>query len=109
MSDAGGTTTLIQLSNEGPYMKYLLKNDDTDDGETIPFDVPSNSPVRAEDKVIILGVFNFTAETSGEGTALSTEYDETAMHFTITESGVTEDDIGVVFMYIPQADSELGD
>ena len=109
MSDAGGTTTLIKLSDEGPYMKYLLKNDDCDDGETIPFDGPSNSPVVAEDKVIILGVFNFTTETSGAGTALSAEYDETEKHFTITESGVTEDDIGVVFYYIPQSDAELGD
>jgi len=109
MADAGGTDTLIQLGNEGPYMKYLLKNTDVDDGETIPFDGPSNSPVVAEDKVIILGVFNFTNETSGAGTALSAEYDETAMHFTITESGVTSDEIGVVFMYIPKGDIALGD
>jgi len=109
MADAGGTNTLVQLSNEGPYMKFLLKNDSCDDGETIPFDGPSNSPVVAEDKVIILGVFNFTAETSGAGTALSAEYDETAMHFTITESGITADDIGVVFLYIPKGDSTLGD
>ncbi len=109
MTDAGGTNTLIKLSDEGPYMKYLLKNDSVDTTETIPFDGPSNSPVVAEDKVIILGVFNFTSEASGAGAALSAEYDETNMHFTITESGAADDDIGVVFYYIPQADSELGD
>jgi len=108
MTDAGGTTTLIQLGNEGPYMKYILKNTSVDSGETIPFDGPSNSPVAAEDRVIILGLFNFTNETSGAGTALSAAYDETAMHFTITESGITDDDVGVVFIYIPQGDATLG-
>ncbi len=109
MGDAGGTNTLIQLSNEGPYMKYLLVNDSVDTTETIPFDGPSNSPVVAEDKVIILSVFNFTSEASSAGTALSAEYDETEMHFTITESAAADDEIGVVFLYIPKGDSELGD
>ncbi len=109
MTDAGGTTTLIKLSEEGPYMKYLLKNTSVTTAETIPFDGPSNSPVIAEDKVIILSVFNFTDETSSAGTALSAEYDETNMHFTITESGASDEEIGVVFYYVPKADPELGD
>ena len=109
MVDAGGTNTLIQLGNEGPYMKYLLRNDSVDNGQTIPFDGPSNSPVVAEDKVIILGVQNMTQETSSHGTTTSAEYDETEKHFTITDASASSSDLMVVFIYVPKGDTALGD
>lgn len=109
MVDAGGTNTLIQLSNEGPYMKYLLRNDSVDNGQTIPFDGPANSPVQAGDRVIILSVHNMTQETSSAGTVTSAEYAETAKHFTITDASASSSDLMVVFIYIPQLDPTLGD
>jgi len=108
MVDAGGTNTLIQLGNEGPYMKYLLRNDSVDNGQTIPFNGPGNSPVQAEDRVIILGVHNMTQETSGAGTVTSAEYDETEMHFTITDAAASSSDLMIVFIYIPSGDIALG-
>ena len=109
MADAGGTTTLVQIGNEGPYMKYILHNTAVTDGETIPFDI-TGSPVQAEDRVLILSVFNWTSETdsSAQGNALGALYDESNMHFTIVESGKTDESIGVCFIYIPQGDDELG-
>ena len=109
MVDAGGTNTLIQLSNEGSYMKYLLRNDSVDNGQTIPFDGSSNSPVAAGDKVIILSVHNMTQETSSHGTVTSAEYGETAMDFTITDASASSSDLMIVFIYVPQGDSVLGD
>lgn len=108
MVDAGGTTTLIQLGNEGPYMKYLIRNDSVDNGETIPFDGPANSPVQAEDRVMILGGMNFSQETSVNGATTTVEYDETAMHFTVTDASASSSDIAIVFIYIPQGDAQLG-
>lgn len=108
MVDAGGTNTLIQLSNEGPYMKYLLRNDSVDNGQTIPFDGPANSLVQAEDRVVILSVHNMTQETSSAGTVTSAEYDETAMHFTVTDAAASSSDLMVVFIYIPSGDTALG-
>lgn len=109
MTDAGGTTTLTQLSNVGPYMVYALKNTSVDSGETIPFDGPSNSPVVAEDKVVILGAENQTTEASLNSSGMTVAYDETNMHFTYTDAGTTDDVVVIVFMYIPKADSTLGD
>lgn len=109
MVDAGGTTTLIKLSDEGPYMKYLIRNDSVDNGETIPFDGPSNSPVSAEDKVMVIGGANMTQETQVQGATTTVEYDETAMHFTVTDAGASSSDIYIVFIYIPQGDPSLGD
>jgi len=106
--DAGGTNTLIQLSNEGSYMTYLLRNDSCDNGQTIPFDGPSNSPVSAEDRVVILSVHNMTQETSSAGTVTSAEYDETNKHFTITDAAASSSDLMVVFIYIPSGDLVLG-
>lgn len=109
MTDAGGTTTLIQLGNEGPYMKYLIRNTSVDNGQTIPFDGPSNSPVVAEDKVIILGGTNFTQETAIGGGTTTVEYDETAKHFTVTDASASSSDVAIVFIYIPKGDSALAD
>jgi len=108
MVDAGGTNTLLQIGNEGPYMVYLLRNDSVDNGQTIPFDSPANSPVVAEDRVIILSVQNMTQETSSAGTVTSAEYDETEKHFTITDAAASSSDLMVVFIYIPQGDATLG-
>jgi len=108
MVDAGGTTTLTQLSNEGPYMKFIIENDSVDNGETIPFDGPANSPVVAEDRVIILGGCNFTQETQVQGATTTVEYDETAMHFTVTDASASSSAVAIVFIYIPQGDATLG-
>ena len=108
MVDAGGTNTLLQIGNEGPYMVYLLRNDSVDNGQTIPFDSPANSPVVAEDRVIILSVQNMTQETSSAGTVTSAEYDETNKHFTITDAAASSSDLMVVFFYIPSGDLVLG-
>ncbi len=108
MTDAGGTNTLIQLENEGPYMRYLLRNDSVDNGQTIPFDSPSNSPVQAGDRVIIESVHNMTQETSSAGTVTSAEYSESNKHFTVTDAAASSSDLMVVFTYIPQGDPALG-
>ncbi len=101
MTDAGGTTTLNVISTEGPYMLYKISNDSVDDGETIPFDGPSNSPVVAEDQVIVVGGLNETTEKQiGAGGTASVEYDETAMHFTFTESGATADVVTIWFYHL---------
>lgn len=102
MADAGGTTTLELISNVGQYPLYKIKNTSVDDGETIPLDGPANSPVKAEDKVIIVGALNETDEKQGAGATLSVEYDETAMHFTVTESGITDDIVSILFYYVGQ-------
>lgn len=101
MADAGGTTTLTTISNVGEYTIYKLSNSSVDSGETIPFDGPSNSPVSAEDKVVILGGVNETTEKQLGGASATCEYDETAMHFTWTESGAADDVVSIYFMYIP--------
>lgn len=110
MTDAGGTNTVIQLSNEGPYMKYLVYNTEVTNGETVPIDGTNGVPgIKAEDKVIVLGGTNFSDEKSLWGaTFTSVEYDETAMHFTVVDSGASDDDIAIVFIYIPQGDPFLG-
>lgn len=101
MADAGGTTTLKQVMNVGQYMMFEISNDSVDSGETIPFDGPSNSPVSAEDQVIILGGLNEdTEEAIGGGTA-TVAYDETNMHFTWTETGASDDTVTIVFLYKP--------
>lgn len=107
MVDAGGTNTLVKLADLGQCMVFALTNSSVDSTETIPFDGPSNSPVKAEDQVIVLGMLNQTTESQSSGTALSCEYDETAMHFTVTEAGITDDVVTIVFMYIPSGKSGL--
>lgn len=102
MTDASGTNTLRIISNVGKHLLYEIKNNDVDDGETIPFDSPSNSPVVAEDQVIVIGMYNETTEKTGGGGALSCEYDESNMHFTVTESGITTDVIRIQFYYLGQ-------
>jgi len=97
MTDAGGTTTFEVLSNVGPYMLCKVSNTSCDTAETIPLDGPSNSPIVAEDQVIVVGILNETTEAQGGGSALSCEYDETEMHFTITESGAASDVITIFF------------
>jgi len=99
MTDAGGTNTFEVLDNVGQYQLCKISNDSVDNGETIPLDGPSNSPIKAEDQVMIVGILNETTESSGAGIVLSAEYDETAMHFTITESGIT-DDVVTIFFYL---------
>lgn len=109
MTDAGGTTKLIKVGTEGPYNRYIVHNTSVTDGETIPVDV-SGSPIQAEDRVVIISVFNWASETSSaeQGNALGAAYDETNRHFTITESGKTDESIGVCFLHIPQNDNDLG-
>jgi hypothetical protein len=102
MADAGGTTTLKQIANVGEYMMYEITNTSVDTGETIPFDGPSNSPVKAEDQVIILGALNETTESQAAGGDITVEYDETDMHFTVTEGGIADDVVTIVFLYKPQ-------
>lgn len=101
MTDAGGNNTLMQLSNEGGYTRYLLINDSVDSGQTIPFDGPSNTPVSAEDKVIILGAQDWTNETSAASGDMVVEYDETNKHFTFTDSGVSGAVVAIEFRHIP--------
>lgn len=109
-SDAGGTNTVTQISNEGPYMIFLARNTSTDNAEGIPIDGTDGVPgIQAEDKVIILGGTNFSDETSLWGaTFTAAEYDETTMQI-IVAGGMSSDDVGVLFMYIPQTDPFLGD
>jgi len=107
MVDAGGTTTLVKLADVGQMMLFAITNDDVDSTETIPFDGPSNSPVQAEDQVFILGALNQTTEKQLGGAALTVEYDETAMHFTPTETGATADVITIVFLYLPSGKTGL--
>lgn len=107
MADAGGTTTLIKCGQEGPYTRYILHNTDVDSGETIPFDI-TGSPVNAEDRVIILGGQDWTNETSAASGNCTFEYDETAKHFTFTDSGVTAASVCVCFLHIPATDGDLG-
>ena len=102
MTAAGGTTTLVQIANVGQYSLYKISNSEWDSTETIPFDGPANSPVKAEDQVIIIGALNETTEEQLSGTALSVAYDETAMDFTPTESGAADDVMTIWFYHIPQ-------
>jgi len=107
MADAGGTTTLITVGTEGPYTRYILHNTEWDSGETLPFDI-TGSPVVAEDRVVILGVQDWTNETSGASGNITAEYDETNMHFTVTDSGVSAASVCVMFLHIPGTDGDLG-
>ena len=100
MVDAGGTTTFEVLSNVGPYMLCKISNDSVDSTETIPLDGPSNSPVAIEDQVMIVGGLNETTEKALGGSAATCEYDETAMHFTWTESGATADVVTIFFFLL---------
>ena len=97
MTDAGGTNTFEMITNVGTYMLCKLKNDSVDNGETIPLDGPSNSPVVAEDQLIVVGVNNETQETQLGGGTTSVEYDETEMHFTVTDSGASSSVISIWF------------
>lgn len=99
MTDAGGTTTLKMINNSGEYPLYEISNSSWDSAETIPFDGPSNSPVKAEDQIIIIGAANETTETQAADGTLTVSYDETAMHFTATESGAADDVITIWFYY----------
>lgn len=109
MADAGGTNTVVQIGNEGPYMKYVVYNTSADNAETIPIDGTNGVPgIQAEDKVIVVGGMNFSDETALWGaTFTGVEYDETNMHFTLAGS-MSGDDIAIVFIYIPQSDPFLG-
>jgi len=112
MADAGGTQTCKQLSNEGGLMKFIVTNTEVTSGETIPLDGAAGTGVpglQVEDKIIVLGALNHTAETQLNASALTAAYDETAMHITVTESGKTDEKYSVVFLYIPQANREFGD
>lgn len=111
MVDAGGTNSVIQISNEGPYMIFLVRNDSVDNGQMIPIDGTNGVPgIQAGDKVIAMGGTNFSAEKSlWGGTFTSVEYSETNMHFTVVDSGASSHDIAIVFVYIPQGDTLLGD
>jgi len=100
MTDAGGTTTFEVIGNVGNFMLCKVSNDSVDDGETIPLDGPSNSPIVAEDQVLILGGLNETTEKQIAGATLSVEYDETEMHFTVTESSITDDVVTILFLLL---------
>jgi len=107
MTDAGGTTTLIKCGQEGPYTRYIVHNTEWDSTETIPVDI-TGSPIQAEDRVMVLGIQDWTNETSGASGDIVAEYDETARHFTVTDSGVTAASCGVCFLHIPALDGDLG-
>jgi hypothetical protein len=107
MADAGGTTTLVKIGTEGPYNKYIVHNTSVDSAETIPVDV-TGSPIKAEDRVMVLGAQDWTNETSAASGNMTVEYDETALHFTFTDSGVTNASVAICFLHIPAADKDLG-
>lgn len=112
MADAGGTQTCVQLSNEGGLMKFAVTNTQVTSGETVPLDGAAGTGVpglSAEDKVIVVGALNHTSETQLNASALTVAYDETAMHFTVTESGKTDEKYTIIFYYIPQSNKQLGD
>lgn len=99
MADAGGTTTLELISNVGQYPLYMIRNDDVDSTETIPLDSVADF-VSAEDKVMVVGALNETTESQAADGTLTVAYDETAMHFTVTESGITGDAVQIFFYYL---------
>lgn len=107
MADAAGTTTLIKCGTEGPYNRYIVHNTDWDSGQTLPVDI-TGSPIQAEDRVMVLGVQDWTNETSGASGDITAEYDETARHFTVTDSGVSTASCAVCFLHIPAGDGDLG-
>jgi len=102
MTDAGGTNTLKQISNVGEYTLWELRNDSVTDGETIPFDGPANSPVKAEDQVMVVGALAETGEAQAADGTLTPPYDETAMHFTVTLNGLSDTPVKIWFYHIPQ-------
>lgn len=109
MTDAGGTNKVIQLSNCGSYMLYMVYNTEVSNGETIPIDGTDGVPgIQAEDKVFILSGANLTDETQIGGATVTCEYGETEMHFTWTDAGASDDDVAIVFMYVPQGDPFIG-
>src|SRR3990167_4016108 len=101
MTDAGGTTTLTKLYDAGQVSVYRIRNTSVSTGETIPLDI-AGSPFAAEDQVIILGAQNENSEEQVSGATLVVAYDETNKHFTVTESGVTDKQIDIVFMSVGQ-------
>lgn len=100
MSDAGGTNTFEILANVGERMLCKVRNTSVDSTETIPLDGMSNSVISAGDTVILLGALNETTETQLAGTAIGIEYSKSAMHFTITESGITDEVYTIMFYLI---------
>lgn len=110
MADAGGTNAVKLLQNVGEYSIYMVYNTQVSNGETVPIDGTGGVPgIKAGDKVVVLGGMNFTDETALWGaTFTSVEYSETNMHFTVVDTGASDDDIAIVFMYIPQSDPFVG-
>ena len=106
MTDAGGTTTLTRLADIGQVSLWRIRNTSVSTGETIPLDI-TGSPFAAEDQVIILGAQNDDSEEQVSGTTLVVAYDETNKHFTVTESGVTDKQIDIVFMSMGQVKIDL--
>lgn len=102
MVDAGGTDTLITIGNVGEDTLYEIRNTSVDNGQTIPVDGVSNTPFVAEDKVMVVGVFNETQGTSLGGGTTSVEWDESALHFTVTDASASSSDIRIWFYRLGQ-------
>src|SRR3990167_10461425 len=101
MADAGGTNTLTKLGDMGQVSFWRLRNTSVSTGETVPVDI-TGSPFAAEDELIIIGALNSNSEEQVSGGTLVVAYDETNLHFTVTESGVTDKQVDIFFMSVGQ-------
>jgi len=110
MTDAGGTNEVRLFSDAGIYPVYIVVNTEVTNGETIPVDGTNGVPgIQAEDTCIVLGGMNLADETSISGGTISAEYDKTAMHFTVTDAGASDDPVCIIFMHVPVTDDFIGD
>lgn len=100
MTEAGGTTTIETINNGGQYSLYKISNSSWDSTETITIPT-TETQIKAEDQVIIVGALNETTEKQLGGAALTVEYDETAKAFTPTESGAADDVMTIWFYHVP--------
>lgn len=96
MTDAGGTSTLTKIGDLGQITLWRLRNTSVDDTETMPLDITGH-PFHAESQIIVVGGLSDTSEKQVSGNDLTVEYDETNMHFTIGESGLSGKQVDIYF------------
>lgn len=99
MTDAGGTSTITKIGDCGQASIWRLRNTDVTHTETMPLDI-TGSPFVAEDEIIIIGALDDTNEKQVSGSTLDVEYDETNMHFTITQASLSNTQVDIYFMYV---------
>lgn len=97
MTEAGGTTTLELVSNEGQYSIYRIKNDSWDSTETITIPT-TETQISTSSQVVVLGAHNQTTEAQAADGTLTVAYAKATRAFTATETSAASDVLEILFM-----------